>query len=824
MAQAGGHRRGRRAWVASDEEYDGSACILREPRRRRDGLATGCRTTGANGCAGRAVARRRELFGRPGANMQRTRRSRHQWTTRCRPASPTPTRLPTPRSPPASPAATRRRWRRSTSGTAARSTASRSCGRARRRWPRTSPRTCSCTCSRHADDYDPRAGRCLPWLLGIARNFVHRRAGIDRFTRRRRRRRRTSCRRRPRSPRPRSIAQQDLEALRRPSPRCRRTTATCSCWSSSTERSYAEAAAICGCELNTVRSRLSRARALLARWLDVDARRAATPRSIEGCIMTAAYAELDRRLAALRDATASFEPPLPPTDAAIAAAVAAPRHASRRPAGRHALARVAARARRRASSVVSFVVRSLRPDAGATDAAAIAPSAQATSSCRSCPWPRSRTAGTRVVVPARVPRTTLAQFGVPIDPARADDAIDTELLVRRDGCGARVSLRQLTYRRDRMSARHRHRNVHRLHALPLALPLALMLALATAARAAADTAAPSGQTPTPAPKARSAPLRADIDRIVEHAQQQAREAAERAEEYARQVERQSSGRAICSLNSTTTSTCRRWHSSAASSAPRARSSRMRPTPRTRSPNRSRCCRTATASSSATRRSWRATPTAARGRRRKDRAARTRLHLRSDGRSQLRAQSAEALGRAHSARAGDPRPADDLARRSSGPGRRHAGAARARRSGSPGRACTTRTTAARRLRPSRRWPEPQPSAWWSAAARARRGPTTCGSKSSASAAAMELRWRPLPRCRRSPCRCCRAARASASRSARRDFDGIKAEGTQTTHTIPAGEIGNEKPIVITSERWFSPELHSWCSRARATRAPARRPTV
>jgi hypothetical protein len=41
---------------------------------------------------------------------------------------------------------------------------------------------------------------------------------------------------------------------------------------------------------------------------------------------------------------------------------------------------------------------------------------------------------------------------------------------------------------------------------------------------------------------------------------------------------------------------------------------------------------------------------------------------------------------------------------------------------------------------------------------------------------------------------------------RDFGGVKAEGTQTTHTIQAGEIGNEKPIVITSERWFSPELH------------------
>ncbi|MFO1412320.1 MAG: hypothetical protein U1F10_00085 [Burkholderiales bacterium] len=40
---------------------------------------------------------------------------------------------------------------------------------------------------------------------------------------------------------------------------------------------------------------------------------------------------------------------------------------------------------------------------------------------------------------------------------------------------------------------------------------------------------------------------------------------------------------------------------------------------------------------------------------------------------------------------------------------------------------------------------------------------------------------------------------------REFDGLKAEGTLTTHTIPAGQIGNEKPIVVTSERWFSPDL-------------------
>lgn len=42
--------------------------------------------------------------------------------------------------------------------------------------------------------------------------------------------------------------------------------------------------------------------------------------------------------------------------------------------------------------------------------------------------------------------------------------------------------------------------------------------------------------------------------------------------------------------------------------------------------------------------------------------------------------------------------------------------------------------------------------------------------------------------------------------KRDFGGVSADGTLTTHTIPAGQIGNEKPIVVTSERWFAPDLH------------------
>lgn len=38
-----------------------------------------------------------------------------------------------------------------------------------------------------------------------------------------------------------------------------------------------------------------------------------------------------------------------------------------------------------------------------------------------------------------------------------------------------------------------------------------------------------------------------------------------------------------------------------------------------------------------------------------------------------------------------------------------------------------------------------------------------------------------------------------------IDGVSAEGTRTTRTIPAGRIGNEKPIVFVSEVWYSPDL-------------------
>ncbi|RPI51108.1 MAG: hypothetical protein EHM55_19770 [Acidobacteria bacterium] len=38
-----------------------------------------------------------------------------------------------------------------------------------------------------------------------------------------------------------------------------------------------------------------------------------------------------------------------------------------------------------------------------------------------------------------------------------------------------------------------------------------------------------------------------------------------------------------------------------------------------------------------------------------------------------------------------------------------------------------------------------------------------------------------------------------------MEGVAVEGTRTTVTIPAGQIGNEQPISIVSERWMSPDL-------------------
>jgi TonB family protein len=41
--------------------------------------------------------------------------------------------------------------------------------------------------------------------------------------------------------------------------------------------------------------------------------------------------------------------------------------------------------------------------------------------------------------------------------------------------------------------------------------------------------------------------------------------------------------------------------------------------------------------------------------------------------------------------------------------------------------------------------------------------------------------------------------------KQSVEGVEAEGTRRTVEIPVGEIGNERPIQIVFERWYSPEL-------------------
>jgi hypothetical protein len=42
---------------------------------------------------------------------------------------------------------------------------------------------------------------------------------------------------------------------------------------------------------------------------------------------------------------------------------------------------------------------------------------------------------------------------------------------------------------------------------------------------------------------------------------------------------------------------------------------------------------------------------------------------------------------------------------------------------------------------------------------------------------------------------------------REIEGVRAEGTRTTMTIPTNTIGNQSPIRVVSERWFSPDLQT-----------------
>jgi len=47
-----------------------------------------------------------------------------------------------------------------------------------------------------------------------------------------------------------------------------------------------------------------------------------------------------------------------------------------------------------------------------------------------------------------------------------------------------------------------------------------------------------------------------------------------------------------------------------------------------------------------------------------------------------------------------------------------------------------------------------------------------------------------------------------------IEGVVAEGTRTTMTIPAGRIGNEQPIQVVTETWYSSELQTVVLQKRA----------
>ena len=143
--------------------------------------------------------------------------------------------------------------------------------------------------------------------------------------------------------------------------------------------------------------------------------------------------DLDGQLAALKHAVADALPPTA-TDRAIAAAIAHAQReaaaAAQRPVGERWLAWPLALAA--SIAVLSFIVRTVPP------AAVLAEPTVAAISDTDTFMPvvsmaDIQSAGDTLVVPARLPRTTLAALGLPIDPARAADAVDTELLVRPDG-------------------------------------------------------------------------------------------------------------------------------------------------------------------------------------------------------------------------------------------------------------------------------------------------------------------------------------------------------------------------------------------------------
>lgn len=66
----------------------------------------------------------------------------------------------------------------------------------------------------------------------------------------------------------------------------------------------------------------------------------------------------------------------------------------------------------------------------------------------------------------------------------------------------------------------------------------------------------------------------------------------------------------------------------------------------------------------------------------------------------------------------------------------------------------------------------------------------------------------------------AMRARSSQNVRTEslgrqmVEGVQADGVRTTTTIAAGEIGNENPIQVVTETWYSPDLQTYVLRKRS----------
>ena len=142
---------------------------------------------------------------------------------------------------------------------------------------------------------------------------------------------------------------------------------------------------------------------------------------------------LDARFAALRLAVAEARPPAA-TDRAIADAVERARAARRAPrrSGLPWPAWPLWTGLAIAAATAIVMLRPLPPSVVDDPLQVAAPTAD-DAFVPVVPMADIQSAGDALIVPARVPRMTLAGLGFPVNPAHAADAVDAELLVRGDG-------------------------------------------------------------------------------------------------------------------------------------------------------------------------------------------------------------------------------------------------------------------------------------------------------------------------------------------------------------------------------------------------------